>query len=245
MPACMSASRAPRARTPSRSSVLPVQPGIDGYCHIFRNPRVRTGASWRLNSRGCSRRPGRAEDRGLGHVARPSRPRRRPVRQDARASPGGRRASDSPGRGVGRRLRVMCVRGALDQVGGRRRSARRSWPCAHARPLEGLVGASSPSRPPTPAPTPHVVGRSDGRPVSSRGSGSPLPPRREHRVADRRPRQGPATCEVVRLEVTDPAFRTGSGFGRDGRVLTELEGSLPSTCPTRNGCAELPVPRSQ
>ena len=38
------------ASMPSRSSVFPVQPGIDGYCHWFRNPRVRTGAPWRWNS---------------------------------------------------------------------------------------------------------------------------------------------------------------------------------------------------
>ena len=33
-----------------RSSVLPVQPSIHGYCHWFRKPRVRTGSPRLLNS---------------------------------------------------------------------------------------------------------------------------------------------------------------------------------------------------
>ena len=115
-----------------------------------------------------------AEDRGLGQrLARHARDdalvrqdvgQRGRLRVQAAAHPIARR-----GGGVGRRLRVMSVRGALDQgpSGGGVSLAG----LGHARthdPLEGLVGGhrsvlrhgrrrTRPHR--------HVVGRSDGRPV--------------------------------------------------------------------------------
>ena len=168
---------------PSRSSVLPVHPGIARVLPLIPEsqgedrPAVDLAAVFRLElpeDVAGTQAAADAEDRGLGQrlagharddaLVRQDVGQRGRLRVQAAAHPIARR-----GGGVGRRLRVVSVRGALEQ--GASGGGVSLAGLGHARthdPLEGLVGGhrsglrhgrrrTRPHR--------HVVGRSDGRPV--------------------------------------------------------------------------------